>query len=310
MAQPDKIMDGIAPNPKPTTEPRYGKRSILSIIAERAAATSDAEWVSIPRGSKPSDGWYPVSYAQALRGIDRVAHRLTDVLGVPGSRLPDFNTPEVQSKHYPPKGNPSDPHLFPTVAYIGPNDVRYIVFALGACKAGFQAMFISPRNSHDGQMNLFERTHCVAVGFDATYKNIVQPWLDDRPEMKPFMALPLEKGFFPAEGEVEPFPYEERQWDGGVEWDPLLLLHTSGSTGFPKPIVVRQGMMAVADAMQIYEREKGRPILPHEVAMKSKRIFMPSKYRPVLKSVVHHDPADSRREQCPSSMQQECTLLC
>lgn len=41
-----------------------------------------------------------------------------------------------------------------------------------------------------------------------------------------------------SEEEVPPYPYNKTFEEG--EWDPLCVLHTSGSTGLPKPIVVMQ----------------------------------------------------------------------
>ena len=44
-----------------------------------------------------------------------------------------------------------------------------------------------------------------------------------------------------------PFPYD-RSIDQ-ARWDPLVVLHTSGSTGIPKPIVARQGMFYALENM-------------------------------------------------------------
>src|SRR5947199_10791814 len=35
---------------------------------------------------------------------------------------------------------------------------------------------------------------------------------------------------------------------GEAEWNPLVVLHTSGSVGIPKPIVYRQGILTIIDA--------------------------------------------------------------
>lgn len=201
----------------PTEKTReYGKRLLVNIIDETAQSDPGKEWVSIPNSSDPKDGWKKITYEQAANAVNRVAHKLTDTTGRP------------------------EPGEFPTVAYLGPNDVRYIVFALGAVKAGYQALFISPRNSLEGQINLFELTNCHIIWFEASYKDMVQSWLQER-DMHALMTFPV-SAWFPEE-RIEPFPYNKTFEQ--AEWDPLLVLHTSGSTGFPKPIVARQGMLAM-----------------------------------------------------------------
>ncbi|KAK4234165.1 hypothetical protein C8A03DRAFT_18878 [Achaetomium macrosporum] len=226
--------------------PRYGKRLLVNIVDERAQNEPDREWVSIPRSSNPKDGWKKVTYKQAANAINRVAHKLASSTGVP------------------PKGE------FRTVAYIGPNDVRYLVFALGAVKAGYQALFISPRNSQEGQLNLFELTNCHIIWFEATYVNMVQSWLQER-DMHAIMTFPVD-AWFPTE-DIEPYPYDKTFEE--AEWDPLLILHTSGSTGLPKPIVCRQGMLAVGDKFHDLGEWKGRRNWIEEMARRSKRIMTP-----------------------------------
>ncbi|AEO60450.1 hypothetical protein MYCTH_2309658 [Thermothelomyces thermophilus ATCC 42464] len=224
----------------------YGKRLLVNIVDERAETEPNREWVSIPTSSNPKDGWKKITYRQAANAVNRVAHKL------------------VSSTGRPKEGE------FPTVAYIGPNDVRYVVFALGAIKAGYQALFISPRNSQEGQLNLFELTNCRTIWFDAMYKDAVQSWVQER-DMHAIMTFPV-AAWFPDE-DVEPYPYDKTFEQ--AEWDPLMVLHTSGSTGFPKPVVVRQGMLAIGDGYHNLGEWKGRKIWLDEMSRRSKRMLCP-----------------------------------
>ncbi|EAQ91806.1 hypothetical protein CHGG_00041 [Chaetomium globosum CBS 148.51] len=224
----------------------FGKRLLVNIVDERAKNEPDREWVSVPKSSDPKDGWKKITYKQAANAVNRVANKLVASTGVPS------------------QGD------FPTVAYIGPSDVRYLVFALGAVKAGYKALFISPRNSQEGQLNLFEQTNCQVIWFEATYKDIVQSWVQER-DMHAFMTFPVE-AWFPEE-HIEPYPYN-KTFDE-AEWDPLLVLHTSGSTGFPKPVVVRHGMLAIADKYHNHGEWNGKRFWLDEMARRSTRMLLP-----------------------------------
>lgn len=228
---------------------KYGKRLLVHIVDERAENEPDREWVSIPESSDPKDGWKKVTYKQAANAINRVAHKLVNSTGQPA------------------KGE------FPTVAYIGPNDVRYLVFALGAVKAGYKALFISPRNSQEGQLNLFEQTNCNIIWFEATYKDMVQSWVQER-DMHTLMTFPV-AAWFPEE-HIEPYPYKKSFEE--AEWDPLFILHTSGSTGLPKPIVAKQGMLAIGDKYHNLGEWKGRRLWIDEMSRRSTRILHPSEW--------------------------------
>lgn len=89
--------------------------------------------------------------------------------------------------------------------------------------------------------------------------------------MQAVQVSPLEEWF--PETDVPHFPYTKTF--SQAEWDPLVVLHTSGSTGLPKPIIVRQGMMAVSDAFQSIPEWKGSRIATVEWARSSNRVFCP-----------------------------------
>lgn len=89
--------------------------------------------------------------------------------------------------------------------------------------------------------------------------------------MQAIKVSPVDEWF--PESEVPHFPYTKSFEQ--AEWDPLVVLHTSGSTGFPKPIEVKQGTLAISDAFQLYPEFNGSRIAMIEWASNSKRAFSP-----------------------------------
>ncbi|KAL3486767.1 hypothetical protein BJX62DRAFT_15724 [Aspergillus germanicus] len=196
-----------------------GKRLMPQIIDETARATPDVECFSVPRTpGTPSDGWKPVSWAQVANAVNYVAQMLVEEAGTP------------------------TPGTFPTVAYIGLEDPRYVVFIMGAIKAGYKALFISPRNTVEAQVNLFEKTDCNLLYYEKSLSAMVKPWVDGRAGMKS-VAIPHFDEMISTE--VAHVPYTKTFAE--AEWDPFVVLHTSGSTGLPKPVIIIQGKMALND---------------------------------------------------------------
>jgi Acyl-CoA synthetases (AMP-forming)/AMP-acid ligases II len=195
-----------------------GKRLIPNVIDETAHKTPDLECMSIPRSNNPCDGWKPVTWAEVANAVNYVANMLITQNGHPV------------------------PGKFPTVAYIGLEDPRYPIFVVGAIKAGYQALLISPRNSIEAQLNLFDKTDCNIIYHELQFVSMVQPWVDARQGMRSVAIAPFEE--WVVDG-VTPVLYTKPFSE--AEWHPYVVLHTSGSTGLPKAVVLRQGMVAQND---------------------------------------------------------------
>ncbi|KAI1142672.1 acetyl-CoA synthetase-like protein [Hypoxylon sp. FL0543] len=224
----------------------YEQKLPLQVIKERAANEPDLEWVSIPRGSEPKDGWEKITYGQFAKAINRIAKEILAVAGVP------------------------PPDKFPTIAYIGTNDSRYLPFTFGAIKAGYKALFVSPRNATEGQIRLFQGTDCHFIFHSSEFQDAVESWKKEHP-MKSTVVAPEREWYFGDESTCIEY---ERSFEQG-EWDPFVVLHTSGSSGFPKPILVRQGWLLAMDLFKTMPPKDDVYMWSLEIARRAKRHMIP-----------------------------------
>ncbi|KAM0490540.1 hypothetical protein ACHAP8_011445 [Fusarium lateritium] len=209
---------GASTNP---SEQHHSENSVLIKLIE-TIATEDPRrpFALIPSSDKAQDGWKPLSFLQLNNAINYLAYSLSNTI----TRSPDHEE-------------------FPTVAYMGSNDIRYTIILLACIKAGFKALFISPRNPTTVQLSLFENTRCHVLYCTESTRPMMQPCLDKRL----MQVLTIDTLDYLLNTSAAPFPYD-RSIDQS-RWDPLVVLHTSGSTGIPKPILVRQGTFCAFENM-------------------------------------------------------------
>ncbi|KAK6725307.1 hypothetical protein SNK04_004112 [Fusarium graminearum] len=225
MTVPRDIQHTEAPAPggassQPSKQPQSHHNVLVKFVDNIAKNEPERPFVFIPSGDKAQDGWKPVTYAQLNNAINYMAHSLSKTI----------------------TRSPNDEE-FPTIAYIGSNDMRYTIMLFACIKAGFKALFISPRNTPMVQLSLFEATRCNTLYYTESMSAAIAPCLDQR-SMQSFTIDSLDH-FLNVES--SPFPYN-RSIDQS-RFDPLVVLHTSGSTGIPKPIVVKQGSFYVFESM-------------------------------------------------------------
>lgn len=81
----------------------YGRRLVPHVIDEIARKFPERQCFQVPRSSQPTDGWKTITFKNFANAINRCCHMITERCG----KAPDG--------------------AFPTIAYIGPNDIRYLV---------------------------------------------------------------------------------------------------------------------------------------------------------------------------------------
>ncbi|KXX74575.1 Linear gramicidin synthase subunit D [Madurella mycetomatis] len=161
------------------------------------------EWPVLP--TSYDAGFYAVTYSQLANVVNGLAWWLVNQFGQPSQ------TTEV-------------------LAYMGPNDVRLTALILAAVKTGFVIFLTSPRNSPAAHQALFERLACHVLV---------------TPDPVPGPAAPVLKAVQPRHLTIPPvnellekkFPeYRLTKSFDEARWDPLFIIHTSGSTGIPKSL--------------------------------------------------------------------------
>ncbi|KAF9892148.1 hypothetical protein FE257_002554 [Aspergillus nanangensis] len=150
-----------------------------------------------------ADGYRPVTFRAFANAINGISWWLTETLG-PGSG-------EI-------------------LAYVGPNDLRYPALVLGAIKAGYCMFLTSPRNSVEAHGSLFQRLNCI---------KLVAPVPRPPPVTAIQEAVALDILDAPSvdellQTEYSHFPFEKSY--PAAAGETLAVIHTSGSTGIPKPI--------------------------------------------------------------------------
>lgn len=192
--------------------PDFEPRGLIELIDNITSEDPTRSFTHIASSNDPRDGWKPVTFLQLANGVNYLAHAIS-------------------------KRVKNSTEQFPTVAYIGPNDIRYPMMLLACLRAGCKALFISPRNTTAVQLSLFEATNCDILYCPESFHSDMQPCLEQRS----MEAVTIDSVEHLLNVTSAPFPYNKSAEQN--QWDPLVVLHTSGSTGTPKPIVVRQGSM-------------------------------------------------------------------
>ncbi|KAK7186799.1 thioester reductase domain-containing protein [Paraphaeosphaeria sporulosa] len=194
---------------------------------------------SYPKTSSPRDGFIDVSAAMFADAVDRTGWYLRTTLG--------------------------EPTNFEAVAYMGPNDLRYFMFMFGAIKVG-QMLFLSPRNNLEAHINVLKGVNCQV--FLQAQDMDIDAILDARP-MKTGVVPELGE-LLHSESPVLEYPYTKPFQE--ARNDPALVLHTTGSTGLPKPITWKVGTLSTYEAWRTIPHV-GDYVPTTEIYQESRRVY-------------------------------------
>lgn len=102
--------------------------------------------------------------------------------------------------------------------------------------------------------SLLEQTHCRQFLYTSEIEALVTPLLEHKKDLQLHKIETLQDMI---KEDTQHYDYD-KEYDA-AKWDPILILHSSGSTGAPKPIVMNHATYAVGD------NDRNLPTIPGRV---------------------------------------------
>ncbi|KAJ9237119.1 putative nonribosomal peptide synthetase [Paecilomyces variotii] len=203
-----------------------GRRLLATAIDDAAQREPDRKVFVIPKGTQVSDGFRDFTMGELAQAINYTSWWIEKNIG--------------RSSH------------FETLAYIAANDIRYLIFLVACNKTGYKPFLPSTRNSDEAFRHLFKATGCSKLVYGAERQ---QKMLDLKNAIPGLQALevPSLQEMLAGNATVYPFrkTYEE------AENEVCYIIHSSGTTGMPKPVPLTHGFVAA------YDRQSTLPLPPN-----------------------------------------------
>lgn len=131
-----------------------------------------------------------------------------------------------------------------------------------------QAFFSSHRNSLEAHLSLLNATQCHTILLPDRAPAVTKQILAAKPMQ--IVSMPELEFFMTDSLNVEAYPFQGDFQE--MRNKTLVILHTSGSTGIPKPVFVTYGTFACNDAHQLIPSLGGNPTFVDYI--KGKRLFL------------------------------------
>ncbi|KAL2004119.1 hypothetical protein VTN02DRAFT_6583 [Thermoascus thermophilus] len=209
------------------TEQHIPGRLFPAVVDELAETTPDRKFCSMPKGPNVSDGFRDITVKELAKAVNYTAWWIEKRLG---------RSDKLE-----------------TLAYMAANDVRYLVVILAANKAGYKVLLPSSRNSDEAFQFLLTATECSKFLYSPERKLKVLEIKNNRPNLELLEVPSLDEML---EGETSVYPYTKTFEE--AEDEVSFIIHSSGTTGMPKPVPLTHGYVTILDRFSHIRSPPGR----------------------------------------------------
>ncbi|GLA05490.1 putative NRPS-like protein biosynthetic cluster [Aspergillus niger] len=172
----------------------------------------------IPNGTDVDQGFREVTFRDLSRAVNAMSWWIDDTLGKP---------------------QPGE-----KIAYLANNDVRYIIFMLACHKTGYTIFLPSTRLSDNAYNHIFKETKCTHLLFSRE-KSPIAFRLKTLDWKMQFHEVPSVADIFSNESDASHFEFS-KTYDEVVD-KIAFMIHSSGTTGMPKPVPLTHGFLGTMD---------------------------------------------------------------
>ncbi|KXT14573.1 hypothetical protein AC579_9117 [Pseudocercospora musae] len=185
---------------------------LTQVLISRAELSPNRVFSLLPKGEGLEDGFSELTYAALNHAVDNLAFWIDQKFGG-----------KVQE---------SDSKKWPTIPYIGPNDVRYTILTFAVMKTKRRLMLPLPSNTAEGIAKLLESVGADTVLAGSTHTEVWEPVHSLLGHLS-IVEIPEVKWLLETDHDAA-YSYA-RSFEEGRR-DTIWVLQTSGTTGDPKPI--------------------------------------------------------------------------
>ncbi|KAF9895335.1 hypothetical protein FE257_000239 [Aspergillus nanangensis] len=243
-----------------------GQRLLTTVVDELAASSPHQKLGLIPKQADAPNGFQDVTAKDLAGAVNATACWMEKQIGRP--RQPE------------------------TIAFMGSNDIRYLTMVLASHKLGYKPLLPSPRLSHRAYEHLMVATQCDKFFYTVEKERKAFDIKEFRESTQLFEVPGISDLMNQNEATFDAPPKAYRDAEDEI----ALIIHSSGTTGMPKPVPLTHGFFATIDFGAYLPSPAGRQsslfndLGPDHLVLSSTPFFHLMGFLAFTESIFHNVP--------------------